>query len=125
MQWRDICKEVAVSYKRRNWMLVRTPKSVVDRADPGLTVSGQYQGMSLILDCSLDQMFELLERLGPGISYTAALASSGCTREAHQSRYARLRAAFWPFGWPVKFSGKSTASDDRPKQPVDRMMVLY
>jgi|LNAP01.1.fsa_nt_gb hypothetical protein len=30
MQWKDICKEVAVSYKHRSWILVRTPKSVAD-----------------------------------------------------------------------------------------------
>lgn len=76
MQWKDICKQVADSYKRRNWMLLPTPKSVVVCVDPGLIVSEQYQGMSLILDCSLDQMFQLLERLGPGMIYTAALASS-------------------------------------------------
>lgn len=76
MQWKDICKQVADSYKRRNWMLVRTPKSVVECADPGLIVSEQYQGMSLILDCSLDQMFQLLERLGPGMIDITALASS-------------------------------------------------
>lgn len=98
MQWKDICKEVTVSYKRRNWMLVRTPKSVVSRAEPGLTVSGQYQGMSLILDCSLDQMFELLERLGPGISYSAALASSRLYEGSSSSAVRKAAGRFLAFG---------------------------
>ncbi|MCE6976348.1 hypothetical protein EI534_02665 [Pseudomonas frederiksbergensis] len=98
MQWKDICKEVAVSYKRRNWMLVRTPKSVVDRAEPGLSVSGQYQGMSLILDCSLDQMFELLEQLGPGISYTAALTSPRLYERNSSNAERKSAGPFLAFG---------------------------
>jgi len=78
MQWNDLLKEVGARFKHRSWLLIDQPHDSGQGA--GAAPAQAYPGVTLVLDCDLDGVFQLLERLEPGVGYAASLKSADLAR---------------------------------------------
>ncbi|MCU1737327.1 MULTISPECIES: hypothetical protein [unclassified Pseudomonas] len=76
MEWKDLLKEVGVRFKNRSWLLIDVAPEAAQLRGLGANLTSAYPGVTLILDCSLEGIFQLVEALGPGISYAASLQAA-------------------------------------------------
>ncbi|MBM9485765.1 hypothetical protein JBE38_07565 [Pseudomonas sp. ICBG1301] len=95
MEWNEVLRDVGVRFKYRSWLLIDLSPDELALREPLATPGQNYSGMALILDCSLESMFQIVDGLGPGISYAASLQASKQPVVAVPAR----RAHFQDFRW--------------------------
>ncbi|WP_248732367.1 hypothetical protein [Pseudomonas sp. MWU13-2517] len=76
MEWNEVLREVGVRFKHRSWLLIDLSPHELAWREPLAKPASDYSGMALLLDCSLEGMFQIVDGLGPGISYAASLQAS-------------------------------------------------
>ncbi|WP_150295819.1 hypothetical protein [Pseudomonas extremaustralis] len=75
MEWNDRLKDVSVRFKYRSWLPIDLPRDglPVNCLIPNL--ASNYEA-TLILDCGLEDIFPIVDALGPGVSYAASLQAT-------------------------------------------------
>lgn len=73
MEWNDVLKEVSVRFKSRSWLLIDLPREGLPLNRLMRNLASDYARFTLILDCGLEEVFSIVDALGPGISYAASL----------------------------------------------------
>ncbi|KRW62076.1 hypothetical protein [Pseudomonas sp. TTU2014-080ASC] len=73
MEWNDVLKEVSVRFKYRSWLLIDVPRDDLPLNRLIRNVANDYRQVSLVLDCGLEDVFSIVDALGPGVSYAASL----------------------------------------------------
>jgi hypothetical protein len=98
MEWNDMLKDVSVRFKYRSWLLIDLPCDGLPLNRRMRNLTSDYVPVTLILDCDLEDVFSIVDVLGPGISYAASLQTA---RRYVQAVVAELPAAgaFQDFKW--------------------------
>lgn len=97
MEWNDLLKDVSVRFKYRSWLLIDLPHD-------GLPLNGLIPNLAsnyettLILDCGLDDIFPIVDALGPEVSYAASLQAPRRRVEALEEAPLGTEA-FYDFKW--------------------------
>ncbi len=76
MEWNDLLKEVSARFKYRSWLLIDLPHDGLPLNGPIRNLASDYVQATLILDCGLEDIFPIVEALGPGVSYAASLQAA-------------------------------------------------
>jgi len=98
MDWNDVLKEVSVRFKYRSWLLIDLPREGLPLNRRMRDLTCDYVNVTLALDCSLEDVFSVVDGLGPGVSYAASLQAARREIEAVVSALPKA-AAFHDFKW--------------------------
>lgn len=90
MEWNDLLKDVSMRFKYRSWLLIDLPRDGLPQNCPITDLASNYDA-TLILDCGLEDIFPIVDALGPGVSYAASLHTS--------RRKVEAAVAFHAFKW--------------------------
>lgn len=73
MEWNDMLKDVSVRFKYRSWLLIDLPCDGLPLSLHTRNLVSDYGPVTLVLDCGLEDIFSVVDALGPGVSYAASL----------------------------------------------------
>lgn len=98
MEWNALLKDVGVRFKHRSWLLIDLKPEALVLSDSTGELTRDYPGGTLILDCCLEGIFQVIDSFGPGINYAASLQA--VRRRAYSVPVALAReVAFQDFKW--------------------------
>lgn len=95
MEWNDLLKDVSVRFKYRSWLLIDLPRDGLPLNCLLPNLASNYE-VTLILDCGLEDIFPIVDALGPEVSYAASLQ---VTRRGGEALVAAEVVAFHNFKW--------------------------
>lgn len=80
MGWNDLLKDINVRFKHRNWLLIDQPIDGLLLNEAIMNSASDYLQATLILDCDLEDILQIVRSLGIGVSYAASLQTVGVLR---------------------------------------------
>lgn len=98
MEWNALLKDVGVRFKHRSWLLIDLAPEVLGLSDVSGELVRDYPGMTLILDCHLEGIFQMIDAFGPGINYAASLQAvrgKACIAPVASAREVAFRDFIW------------------------------